>query len=311
MFINCENFFLALVPRPNASDEAGAMYFDVQSNLFVEKTLASELRIYLDVKEKKLTDRRLKIVVYEIVVPKKKYNLLSSMFVNATDSMWHGMDVLSATRRWKKDSTTNNGVLVMCETAKNKVKSLSECGLIDFKGESENKPFLVSFYQSGDEEEILAEQIPVEEETTEVIKRGLRRRRRRGLRDLFPEAGDWEYTDHRGNPIKERNSNATCSRRPLYIGFKDLGWADWIMAPEGYAASYCGGECRFATQDNVNASNHALIQTLVNMMLPNTVPPPCCAPVNLEPLNVLFLDEKNNVIMKKYANMVVNDCACQ
>lgn len=287
------------------------MYFDVQSNLFVEKTLASELRIYLDVKEKTIPDRRLKIVVYEIVVPKKKYNPLSSVLINATASMWHGIDVLSSTRRWKKDSSTNNGVLIICKTLKDEIKSLSECGLIDFAGKSENKPFLVSFYQSGDEEEILAEQIP-EESTDEVFKGALRRRRkRRGLRDLFPQAGDWQYSDHRGNPIKQRNRNLTCSRRPLYIGFRDLGWSDWIMAPEGYWASYCGGECKFATQDNVNASNHALIQTLVNMMLPNTVPPPCCAPVNLEPLQVLFLDEKNNVIMKKYANMIVDDCACQ
>lgn len=296
-------------PRPNASDEAGAMYFDVQSNLFVEKTLASELRIYLDVKEKKVPDRRLKIVVYEIIVPKKKYNLLKSVIVNSTDSMWHGIDVLSSTRRWKKDSSTNNGVLVTCETLNDKQKSISDCGLIDFTGESENKPFLVSFYQSGDEEEILAEQIP--EESTETVKTALRRRKRRGIRDIFPQAGKM-YTDSEGLPIKEFNRNSTCSRRDLYIGFKELGWDDWIMAPEGYYASYCGGECIFAAHaNNVNSSNHALIQSLVNMMDPKTVPPPCCAPVNMEPLQVLFLGEKGNVIMKKYADMIVNDCACQ
>ena len=217
--------------------------------------------------------------------------------------------MLSATKRWKQDSSSNNGVLVVCQTLENKMKSISECGLQDFKSDNENKPFLVSFYQSGDEEEILAEQIPIEEEEESSSRK---RRSASQFKTLFPQAGSMPFTDHKGRPIKSRNRNNTCARRSLYIAFKDLNWADWIMAPEGYFASYCGGECKFATQDNnVNASNHALIQTLVNMMTPDEVPPPCCAPVNLEPLQVLFLDDRSNVIMKKYANMKVNDCACQ
>ena len=38
---------------------------------------------------------------------------------------------------------------------------------------------------------------------------------------------------------------------------------DWIIAPEGYAAYYCDGECAFPLNSYMNATNHAIVQTLV------------------------------------------------
>lgn len=39
---------------------------------------------------------------------------------------------------------------------------------------------------------------------------------------------------------------------------------DWIIAPEGYAAYYCEGECAFPLNNYMNATNHAIVQTLVS-----------------------------------------------
>lgn len=39
---------------------------------------------------------------------------------------------------------------------------------------------------------------------------------------------------------------------------------DWIIAPEGYAAYYCEGECAFPLNSYMNATNHAIVQTLVS-----------------------------------------------
>lgn len=39
---------------------------------------------------------------------------------------------------------------------------------------------------------------------------------------------------------------------------------DWIIAPEGYAAFYCEGECAFPLNSYMNATNHAIVQTLVS-----------------------------------------------
>lgn len=92
----------------------------------------------------------------------------------------------------------------------------------------------------------------------------------------------------------------SCQRRTLYVNFRDLGWQvsyevpvastalpkhksnyhfhlatdvqDWIIAPDGYAAFYCHGECSFPLHAQMNATNHAIVQTLVHLMNPYEVP---------------------------------------
>ncbi|XP_054984380.1 bone morphogenetic protein 6 isoform X3 [Sorex araneus] len=86
--------------------------------------------------------------------------------------------------------------------------------------------------------------------------------------------------------------------------------ADWIIAPKGYAANYCDGECSFPLNAHMNATNHAIVQTLVHLMNPQYVPKPCCAPTKLNAISVLYFDDSSNVILKKYRNMVVRACGC-
>lgn len=85
---------------------------------------------------------------------------------------------------------------------------------------------------------------------------------------------------------------------------------DWIIAPDGYAANYCDGECSFPLNAHMNATNHAIVQTLVHLMNPENVPKPCCAPTKLHAISVLYFDDNSNVILKKYKNMVVRACGC-
>lgn len=86
---------------------------------------------------------------------------------------------------------------------------------------------------------------------------------------------------------------------------------DWIIAPDGYAAFYCAGECNFPLTSHMNATNHAIVQTLVHLMKPRAVPKPCCAPLRLSAISVLYyLDASSNVILKQYKNMVVKSCGC-
>ncbi|XP_073487127.1 bone morphogenetic protein 6 isoform X2 [Aquarana catesbeiana] len=101
-----------------------------------------------------------------------------------------------------------------------------------------------------------------------------------------------------------------CRKHELYVSFQDLGWQDWIIAPKGYAANYCGGECSFPLNAHMNATNHAIVQTLVHLMNPDYVPKPCCAPTKLNAISVLYFDDNSNVILKKYRNMVVRACGC-
>ena len=55
------------------------------------------------------------------------------------------------------------------------------------------------------------------------------------------------------------------------VSFQDLGWEEWIIAPDDYQAFYCHGECSFPLNTHMNATNHAIVQTLVHLMNPSTV----------------------------------------
>ncbi|TMW42304.1 hypothetical protein DOY81_012616 [Sarcophaga bullata] len=90
--------------------------------------------------------------------------------------------------------------------------------------------------------------------------------------------------------------------QPFMIGF--------FRGPEGYGAYYCSGECNFPLNAHMNATNHAIVQTLVHLLEPKKVPKPCCAPTRLGALPVLYHLNEENVNLKKYKNMIVKSCGC-
>ena len=199
---------------------------------------------------------------------------------------------------------------MICTTLDKKRLPMTECGLIDYKGDTENRPFLVTYYESGNDDEILAERLPDNSEAPEFDTSGAKKLRpldrfRRSIESFLNVHGT--FKTHR-----KRSRNSMCARHELYIRFRDLGWQDWVISPEGYAAGYCEGECVFPLSDSMNASNHAIIQSLVAMIVPSEIPKPCCAPIEVDPMRVLLSDENSNfLVMKRYPSMIVKDCGCQ
>ncbi|XP_043988812.1 protein DVR-1 [Gambusia affinis] len=102
-----------------------------------------------------------------------------------------------------------------------------------------------------------------------------------------------------------------CKARRLYIDFKDVGWQDWIIAPPGYMANYCHGECPFPLSESLNGTNHAILQTLVHSLDPQGTPQPCCVPIRLSPISMLYYDNNDNVVLRHYQDMVVDECGCR
>lgn len=45
---------------------------------------------------------------------------------------------------------------------------------------------------------------------------------------------------------------------------KPFSLQDWVIAPQGYSAYYCEGECAFPLDSCMNATNHAILQSLVS-----------------------------------------------
>uniref|UniRef100_A0A672YFM2 Growth differentiation factor 3 n=1 Tax=Sphaeramia orbicularis TaxID=375764 RepID=A0A672YFM2_9TELE len=102
-----------------------------------------------------------------------------------------------------------------------------------------------------------------------------------------------------------------CKARRLYIDFRDVGWQGWIIAPQGYMANYCHGECPFPLSESLNGTNHAILQTLVHSLDPHGTPQPCCVPIRLSPISMLYYDNNDNVVLQHYQDMVVDECGCR
>uniref|UniRef100_A0A7M4FDA5 TGF-beta family profile domain-containing protein n=1 Tax=Crocodylus porosus TaxID=8502 RepID=A0A7M4FDA5_CROPO len=105
--------------------------------------------------------------------------------------------------------------------------------------------------------------------------------------------------------------SSLCKSRRLYISFSDVGWENWIIAPQGYMANYCLGECPFPLTTELNSTNHAILQTMVHSLDPEGTPQPCCVPIRLSPISVLFYDNHDNVVLRHYEDMVVDECGCR
>ncbi|XP_018541875.2 LOW QUALITY PROTEIN: growth/differentiation factor 5 [Lates calcarifer] len=102
-----------------------------------------------------------------------------------------------------------------------------------------------------------------------------------------------------------------CNRKHLHVNFKEMGWDDWIIAPLEYDAYHCDGACDFPIRSHLEPTNHAIIQTLINSMDPESAPPTCCVPTRLTPISILYIDSSNNVVYKQYEDMVVEACGCR
>ncbi|NXE99387.1 DERR protein, partial [Menura novaehollandiae] len=115
----------------------------------------------------------------------------------------------------------------------------------------------------------------------------------------------------RSAPHPSATPSSLCKPRRLYISFSDVGWENWIIAPQGYLANYCRGECPFPLTAELNSTNHAVLQTMVHSLDPQGTPQPCCVPVRLSPISILYYDNSDNVVLRHYEDMVVDECGCR
>lgn len=99
-----------------------------------------------------------------------------------------------------------------------------------------------------------------------------------------------------------------CGKRPLKINFDEVGWSNWIIAPASYYANYCAGSCAWPLGDVQNSTNHAIVQAVYNDG-GRVVPKPCCAPVKLSRMAILYQLE-GVVQLRDYDDMIAEACGC-
>ncbi|MBN3305032.1 BMP7 protein, partial [Amia calva] len=263
-----------------------------------EAVTASEFRIYKECVSEAFKNETFHITVYQVVQEHRDRDadlfLLESRELWATDEGWLEFDITATSNLWVMSPKHNLGLQLSVETSHGKSVNPKEAGLMGRDGPHDKQPFMVAFFK-------------VSEVHVRTTRSANKRRQQNRNRSTQPQDVP------KGPSIADYNSSdqkTACRKHELYVSFRELGWQDWIIAPEGYAANYCDGECSFPLNAHMNATNHAIVQTLVHLMNPENVPKPSCAPTKLNPISVLYFDDNSNVILKKYKNMVVRACGC-
>ncbi|XP_037345584.2 bone morphogenetic protein 7-like isoform X1 [Pungitius pungitius] len=295
--------FVNLVNQdPSHQQHRREFRFDLSRIPEGEVVTAAEFRIYKDFMRERYENETFRVSVYQVLhePPNSKVELflLDQRDVWATDEGWQVFDLTVTINLWLVNPEQNLGLHLVLEDRHGQRRKPRLAGMVTGGGPQEKQPFMVAFFKAN---EVRFRSI----RSAHGHKGGRQSNRSKPQRTVQDAHKAVEAaTENRGM------SKEGCKKHELYVSFRDLGWQDWIIAPEGYAAYYCEGECAFPLNSYMNATNHAIVQTLVHFINPDTVPKPCCAPTQLHGISVLYFDDSSNVILKKYRNMVVRACGC-
>ncbi|PRD31300.1 UNVERIFIED_CONTAM: bmp4 [Trichonephila clavipes] len=275
----------------NRCDQLKALYkFDLSGIPEHEEIWAAELVVYREELSKpggRSPVHRLQ--VFDVIRPASTNTnsiqrlIDTRIFRGSTNGSWESLDVLPAIQRWRFEPTQNYGLQIELASTLNAShpqhvrlkRALEE----DPERWSKFEPVLVTY-----------------------------------SRNRNAKSGELSRTKRQANsPKKHRKKGRkdNCRRHALYVDFSDVGWNDWIIAPPGYNAYFCHGDCPFPLPDHLNSTNHAIVQTLVNSANPAAVPRSCCVPTELSPISMLYKDKYDNVVLKNYQDMVVEGCGCR
>ncbi|XP_070708930.1 inhibin subunit beta Aa [Pempheris klunzingeri] len=105
-----------------------------------------------------------------------------------------------------------------------------------------------------------------------------------------------------------------CCKRQFYVNFKDIGWNDWIIAPPGYHANYCEGECPSHVA-SITGSTLSFHSTVISHYRMRGYSPfqnlrSCCVPTRLRAMSMLYYNEEQKIIKKDIQSMIVEECGC-
>nr|QHB80426.1 bone morphogenetic protein 7a [Trachinotus ovatus] len=260
-----------------------------------EAVTAAEFRVFKDFIQERQENETFRVSVYQ-VLQEVELMLLDQREVWAAEEGWLVFDLTTTSNVWLVNPEQNLGLHLVLEDSHGQRRNPRLAGLVMGGAPQDKQPFMVVFFK--------ASEVRFRSTRSAHGNKGRQSNRSKPQRTVQDTL----------KAVEAANlgiSKEGCKKHELYVSFRDLGWQDWIIAPEGYAAYYCEGECAFPLNSYMNATNHAIVQTLqVHFINPETVPKPCCAPTQLHGISVLYFDDSSNVILKKYRNMVVRACGC-
>ncbi|XP_030365822.1 nodal homolog [Strigops habroptila] len=137
----------------------------------------------------------------------------------------------------------------------------------------------------------------------ESSSQGMRRHRRNKKEKQRIKASDAGAA----GPAEEGRS--LCRRVDMVVDFEQTGWGSWIVYPKKYNAYRCEGQCPSPVDETFKPTNHAYIQSLLQLYKPNHVPCPVCSPVRMSPLSMLYY-EKGEIVVRHHEDMIIEECGC-
>nr|XP_010958252.1 PREDICTED: bone morphogenetic protein 8B [Camelus bactrianus] len=215
--------------------------FDLTQIPAGEAVTAAEFRIYKLPSAQPL-NRTLHVSMFE-VVPEQS-NRESDLFfldlqtLRSGDEGWLVLDVTAASDRWLLNRNKDLGLRLYVETEDGHSVDPGLAGLLGRRAPRSRQPFVVTFFRAS----------PGPVRAPRAV-RPLKRRPPKRTNELPPPNKlPGIFDDVHGS-----HGRQVCRRHELYVSFQDLGWLDWVIAPQGYSAYYCEGECSFPLDSCMNA----------------------------------------------------------
>ena len=245
--------------------------------------------------------RKQQVLIHEIVRPASRkgdepiLRLLDSRLVDVRDEGWLTFDVLPALLRWREQPKRNHGLWLEMRRVEN-TDVFSDIRHFHLRPSRRRRRSTTAAAEEKEEKE-----------------EDLRWASQQPLLVTYSDDGKARSRSKRAAEKKHKRKGRrdNCRRQSLYVDFSDVGWNDWIVAPPGYHAYYCHGDCPFPLPDHLNTTNHAIVQTLVHSVNPSAVPRACCVPTELSSISMLYIDEYDKVVLKNYHDMVAEACRCR
>nr|XP_033331207.1 protein 60A [Megalopta genalis] len=274
------------------------IWFDVSEVPWGEHIISAELRLYQSLEQRFDYNKSYTIALHRVAKTKngrRVKHYINSVNTTTNKEGWITLNISQVLEYWVGNPKENRGLFVAVHDADyiGHILRPDDIGIVGVSGVPDKQPFMVGFFKNAEKQ----------------IKHNVLQRQRR---DQFKKL-DFGIINAKNNPYTDFGNHKkgySCNMKSLYISFKDLQWQDWIIAPEGYDAYYCSGECNFPLNIHMNATNHAIVQALMHLLKSREIPKPCCVPTKLSPISVLYFLDDNNVVLKKYQNMVINRCGC-
>ena len=264
--------------------------------------------------EKRVTTNSYSNITVSIGLRQNWNELMTSQRITMNHSGWKKINITEGVQKWFSSASSHsssNGnnklrLLIDCSgcgtsvepvlfsTTQRSVKNSSKRRRRFSRSRSSNSSPSTSSSRSGSSKNIQSAEASQQQRPFLVVhtdSTSSRRLRRRAL-DCSP-------------------TTRACCKQRFFVSFRALGWDDWIIAPSGYYANYCRGDCGgpHRTPDTfLNYHTHVLEEFRRMDSFPD--PQPCCAPTKFSSMSLIYFGLDMNIIKRDLPKMVVDECGC-